>query len=513
MSDSHTEIGVSNNRRIAKNTIMLYVRMLVMMLVSLVTSRVYLKTLGETDFGIFNIVGGLVLSFAFISSTMQIATQRFLNYVMAKEDEYSVKKVFNVSLLIYFLISAIILVIAETIGLWFLNSKMNIPPERLIAANWVYQFSVLGFVFQMIRIPYNATIIAYEEMSFYAYFSIFEAILKLGTAFFVVFFGFDKLVVISSLTAIVYLVVFIGYKVYCNKKYDITHFKWIWDKKIIVEMSKYSGWSLYGAGCIMSSNQGVDLVVNYFWGVTVNAALGIASQLSHAINMLVSNFQIAYNPQLVKLYAQDKFSEFNLLIRRAAKFSFFLLLYAFIPFFLCSSDILHLWLGVYPSYTNDFVRLMLIYVLLDSLQAPLWLSALASGKIKKYQIVTGTIILMNIPIVFLLMKFGLPPQFAWGCRILISVILFIARVWYLKSHMGFQFRLFLQNTVFRCFFVLAVSLILPYMVYYYTNDGIVQILFVLLVNLFSVTISVFFFGLTSAERVVIGSYIRKITKR
>ena len=489
----------TSNIRIAKNTVMLYIRMLVMMVVTLITSRIYLRTLGETDFGIQNIVSGIVLAFTFISSTMQIATQRFLNYEMGKGDEKSVSKIFNVSLLLYLIISLGIIVLSETIGLWFLNNKMNIPSDRMVAANWVYQFAIASFVFQMLRIPYNATIIAYEQMNFYAYFSIFEAILKLGAAFLVIYIPFDKLILVSLFTMIVYLAITICYMIYCNLHYTITKIKLYWDTKTIKKLSSFSGWSLYGSACIMGSNQGVDIVINLFWGVTVNAALGIASQLSHAINQLVSNFQVAYNPQLVKLYSQERFHEFFLLIQRSSKFSFFLLLYAFIPLFFCSDYILELWLGKYPAYTLEFVRLMLIYVLIDSLQAPLWLSVIATGKIKQYHLITGTILLLNIPIIYLLMSLGLSPLYAWGCRIFISVILFIIRLLYLHKIVGFVIFDYLKTTILPAILVLSISILFPI---YISNAffGLKNLIIVFFSTLIIVSLLIFSIGMKKNEK-------------
>lgn len=511
MSSFTLNTNTTSNKRIAKNTLMLYIRMLVMMIVSLITSRVYLQALGETDFGIFNIVGGLVLSFSFISSTMQVATQRFLNYEMGKGDEESVRNVFNVSMIIYIGISIIVITLAETVGIWFLNTKMNIPEDRMIIANWVFQLSIIGFVFQMLRIPYNASIIAYENMNFYAYFSICEAILKLGAAMAVLYVGVDKLLAVSFFTTIVYFTITAGYKIYCNRKYSITKFRFKWDKQTAIQISSFSGWSLYGSGCIMGANQGVDLVLNFFWGVTVNAALGIASQLSHAINQLVSNFQVAYNPQLVKLYAQNKTSELFSLIRKSSKFSFFLLLYAFVPIFFCSDYILHLWLGRVPEYTEIFVRLMLIYVLIDSLQAPLWLSVLATGDIKKYHLITGTMMLVNIPLVFVLMKLGLSPLYAWLSRIVINCLIFVERLVYLKFKMGFPIGSYIKTTIIPCTTVLL--LIIPSSII--TSglfDDTLRLVILLASNTIIVSVLILLLGLDKEERKSVLGYIKKIRK-
>lgn len=489
----------TSNKRIAKNTIMLYIRMIVMMVVSLITSRVYLSSLGETDFGIFNVVGGLVISFAFISNTLQLATQRFLNYEMGRGDDVKVQKIFSICVILYLIVSIVFLLIAETMGLWFLNQVMNIPNNRIVVANWVYQFAVIGFVFQMIRIPYNATIIAYEEMNFYAYFSIFEAVIKLVAAYVVYWVAIDKLFVVSSLTMLVYLLITFGYFWYCNRKYPITHFRWSWNKEKVKELASYSGWNMYGSGCIMVQNQGVDLIVNYFFGVAVNAALGIVGQLSNAINQLASNFQVAYNPQLVKLYAQGRKDSMNQLICQASKLSFFLLLYAVIPFFFCSDYLLYLWLGEYPNYTDGFVKIMLVYVLFDSMQAPLWLTVLATANIKKYQIITGSILLVTLPLVYFSMYLGGSPLFAWGIRVAIMFVLFVVRLLYLKKYLQFEISIFLTHSVFKCIVVLLFSIIPPLLISSLIC-GFVQLISVSLIGVFSISISIYMFGITKEEK-------------
>lgn len=255
-----------DNKRIAKNSLMLYIRMIIIMLVTLFTSRVYLQSLGETDFGIFNIVGGIVVMFSFVSNTMQLATQRYLNYSMGNGKERDVREVFNVSMILYIAVSVAVLFFAETLGLWFLNTQMNIPPGKIVVANWVYQFSIVGFVFQTLRIPYNAVIIANERMSAYAYFSIVEALLKLGSALAVLFFVTNKLLLVSCLTMAAYFVMTVIYKLYCNKKFNITHFEFLWNRTVAKDLVSFSGWSLFGALANLSGTQGVNIILNIFGG-------------------------------------------------------------------------------------------------------------------------------------------------------------------------------------------------------------------------------------------------------
>lgn len=492
-------MGNCDNRRIAKNSIMLYIRMLVIMLVSLFTSRVYLQTLGETDFGIFNIVGGLVVLFSFISNTMQLATQRYLNYSMGKNNEQAVCDVFNISMLLYAFVSCLILILAETIGLWFLNCQMNIPTNRLMVANWVYQFALLGFIFQMLRIPYNAAIISKEKMSVYAYFSIIEALLKLGAAMIIVYVGIDKLFLVSLLTMLIYIIMTFIYKIYCNIKYDFTRFRFTWKKDVVKDLASFSGWNLFGSIANLSGNHGVNLILNIFWGVTVNAALGIAAQLTAAVNQLVSNFQTAYNPQLVKLYASGDINAFNKLIFNSSKLSFFLMLYAFIPVYLCADYILKLWLGNFPTYTVEFTKLILCFSLVDAISAPLWLSVQAVGNIRNYQILMSVLIISNLPITFLLMKMGYSPLYAWGVRVAVNVITYLVRIFYLRNLFVFPSLVYIKKVVLPSLLILLLSFILPSML----NglfEGFVNLSIVTISSFLSTTILIGIFGLEKNEK-------------
>lgn len=499
----------TDNKRIAKNSMMLYIRMLVIMVVSLFTSRVYLKTLGETDFGIFNIVGGLVVLFSFISNTMQLATQRYLNYSMGKNDVQAICDIFNISMLLYGCISLIVLVLAETIGLWFLNTQMNVPVDRVVVANWVYQFALIGFIFQMLRIPYNAAIISKEKMSVYAYFSIIEAILKLGAAIIVVYVGIDKLLLVSFLTTVTYIVMTITYKIYCNVQYEFTKLRFTWKKNMAKDLAGFSGWSLFGSIANLGGNHGVNLILNIFWGVTVNAALGIATQLTAAVNQLVSNFQTAYNPQLVKLYAAGDVDAFNKLIFNSSKLSFFLMLYAFIPVYLCADFILKLWLGNVPEYTVEFTRLILCFSLIDAISAPLWLSVQAVGKIRNYQILMSVLIIANLPVTYVLMKMGYSPLYAWDVRVGVNIITYLVRIFYLKRLFMFPSFDYIKKVVFPSFVILILAFILPSMlngIY----QGFLNLVLVTIISIISSTILIGIIGLGKREKIVLKKKI--ITK-
>ncbi len=324
----------SKTKQIAKNTSLLYFRMLITMIVTLYTSRIVLNTLGIEDFGIYNIIGGVIILFTFLNVAMSNTTQRFLSFELGRNDMEQLKKTFSMSMTAHISIALIVFLLSETVGLWFINTQLNIPAERMNAANWVYQFSILTFVFQIIRVPYNASIIAYERMSFYAYISIIEVILKLAVVFLLQKGGFDKLIFYSILLFIVSIIILYAYKVYCNKKFKISRYYFFWDGSLYKNIMSFSGWSLMGSVASISANQGINILLNIFFGVAVNAAMGIANQVNGALNSFVVNFQTAFKPQIVKSYAEGDKKYLTQLILQTSKFSFFLFFIVSIPILL-----------------------------------------------------------------------------------------------------------------------------------------------------------------------------------
>ena len=402
-----------NNKRIAKNTLLLYMRMFVMMFTALFTSRIVLQVLGETDYGIYNIIGGVVVLFSFLNSALLQATQRFLNFNLGKKDEETTHKVFCMSLNSYFILSVIFLILGETIGLWFVDTQLNIPENRMHAAHWVYQFSLLTFVINLIRVPYNATIIAYERMDFYAYLSLGEVVLKLIVVYLLYITTFDKLVFYSFLYTLVPLFITLLYKLYCNRHFPISHYKRFWDKNMFNQLFSFSGWSLLGNLANLAASQGLNILINIFYGVTVNTALGIANQISSNVFHFISNFQVAFNPQIVKSYAANETERLNSLIFSSSKLSFFLLFIIAFPLILNMDFVLNLWLVDVPQYTAIFSRLILCFFLIEALSAPLWMFVQATGRIRNYQILMGILIFLNFPLAYLVLKYGFPVYYVW----------------------------------------------------------------------------------------------------
>lgn len=493
------EAKLENNKRIAKNTIMLYIRMFLTMLVSFYTSRIILEALGVEDFGIYNIVGGVVVFFSFLNNAMASATQRFLNYELGQNDLQNVKKTFSMSLTVHISIAILVFILAETLGLWFLNEYLNIPQNRIYEANWIYQFSILTCCVQIIRIPYHSCIIAYEKMSFYAYIGIIEVLLKLIIVYLLYCFNFDKLVFYGILVFVVTTIISILYKIYCNKMFVVSHYNFFWDTKMYKNLISFSGWSLFGSIANVSVQQGINILLNIFWGVTVNAGLGIANQVTNAIYSFVSNFQIAFNPQIIKSYASGENVYFINLIFKASKYSYFLLFLISMPFLICTDFILDIWLNFVPEYTIYFCRLTIIFMLIDAMAAPLWTSIQATGNIRNYQILMGGMILINLPLIYMVLYYGFPPKSALIVRVVINILTFIIRLVYLKLKIKFPVLLYLQNVICPILIVSFISIPFPVLInQYYT--GLTSLLLTTLSFLFLSVLFIIIIGLDKSEK-------------
>ena len=493
----------SANKRIAKNTLMLYIKMGVTMLVSLYTSRVVLQTLGVDDFGIYNVVGGVVVLFSFLNAAMSSATQRFLNFELGKKDLVQVARVFSMSLTVHLVIAGTVLILAETIGLWFLNSELNIPSERMIAANWVYQFSVASTLLGIMLVPYNATIIAYERMAFYAWASIINVFLRLGIVYLLVIGSWDKLILYAILTFAVGVIMQIIHILYCRFSFPQTsRYKFFRDQKLFRELISFSGWSLFGGVANMSASQGLNMVLNIFCGVTVNAAMGIANQVNVAVYQFVSNFQTAFNPQIIKQYSSGEHGSFIQLIFRASKFSYFMMFLVSFPIILNADFILRIWLGNTPELTASFVKWTLVFAMLESLAGPLWMSIQATGKIKNYQIIVSCFIFANLPLAILLMWCGLPPVWVLICRSGINFLTILWRVFYLRKRINLPSWRYLYEVLWRALKVSVIAAIIPTLIWLYMSDcaGWIRLVFTTVLFFVCMLFSVWLVGFERNER-------------
>lgn len=448
---------MSNSSRIAKNTLALYFRQILIMLVSLYTVRVVLNTLGAEDYGIYNVVAGVVVLFSFVNNAMATSVQRFLNFYLGKNDTEKTRNVYSASLVIHGIICLIFIVLSETFGLWFVNAKLNIPTGRSNAAFWCYQAAVITTLANIMRVPYNAVIIAYEKMSFFAGLSIVEAILKLAVVFLLKITPLDKLVFYSFLLAGVSFIILAIYKFYCNKNFEIAHYKKVQDKGLGKELVSFSGWSLFGAVANVANTQGTNIVLNIFTNVTVNAAMGIANQVNAAVYSFVSNFQIAFNPQLVKSYAAGEKEEFQMLVFRTSKFSFLLLWLIVLPLSLNLETVLTLWLKNVPDYSVGFVQLILVCSLVDCMTYPIAVAVQASGNIKFYQIIISCFIFANLPLSILFLFLGMSPYSVLFIRFFLCLLILVFRVVYLTFSQSFPVRNFIFQVLLKCAFIVAVS--------------------------------------------------------
>lgn len=497
-----TRDNTKNNKRIAKNTILLYIRMILIMAVSLYTSRIILNALGIQDYGIYNIIGGIVILFTFINNALVTSTQRFLNFEIGKDSKEEANKVFNSSLVIHIVIAVIFIGLAETIGLAFFKNFIQIPKERINAASVVYQLSVLTTVINFLRTPYNAAIIAYEKMKIYAYISIVEVLLKLLAVYLLYLFS-DRLITYSVIITIIALIIWLIYFIYCRLRFDICKFRINFNKTHIKSIACFSGWNLFGSAANISADQGSNIILNSFFGVTVNAAVGISSQVNTAVYQFVSNFQTAFNPQIIKSYAANDKEYFISIILNTSRYSFFLLAMLALPIIVCCNSIMQIWLTDVPPYSTDFCRLMLVFSLIDALQGPLWISAQATGKIKKYQILISSIILLNIPLSYFMVYLTHNPLITITVRVFINVVAAIARVIFLNKLYGFPIVKYLKEVIVPCLVVFILALPIPYYLYSSINNPIYSTIIGVSTSFLVLFILILCLGITKQEKKLI----------
>lgn len=503
----------SNNSRIAKNTILLYFRMFFTMAVSLYTSRVVLNVLGIDDFGIYNVVGGVVSMPNVICGSLSASISRYITFELGKQNLHKLIRLFSTSVTIQILMSVLILLLAETFGLWFLNKKMVIPADRLYAANWVFQFSLATFVVNLISVPYNAAIIAHEKMSAFAYISVLEVISKLLVAYAISLSPFDKLILYAFLLMTVAILIRLVYGWYCKLHFQECHYKFILDKHLFRQMFSFAGWNFIGSASGIMRDQGTSIVLNLFGGPSINAARGIAIQVSNAIQGFVTNFMTAVNPQITKSYAAGNHEYVSSLISKSAKYSFFILLIIVVPVINNSNYILHLWLDIVPDYTAIFVQLVLIFILSESLANPLITAMLATGKIRNYQIVVGFLQFLNLPISYVLLRIGLKPYYVYIVLIIMSVICEFARMLMLNRIMDFSVKDFLVNVYFKACMIGAISILLPYYLFDMRADSFGTFLLNVSLCVLSTVVLIIFLGLNNQERVFLKRIILKIVDR
>lgn len=503
--------NTQKTKQIAKNTMVLYVRMIVTMLITLFSSRIVLQALGVSDFGLYNVVGGIVALISFLRASLASSTQRFISYEIGRNDTVQLKKVFSISVSTHILISVLILIMAETLGLWFLNNYIQIPLGRENAAFWIYQFSVVSLCISAITIPYSADVISHERMSYYAFVSIIEAIMKLAFAYALFLFGTDKLILYGGLMMLINFIDFFLYYGYCRRKFNETKYEFYFDKQLFKQIFSFSGWTVFGQLSVIGANQGTSILINMFHGLAANAAIGISQQVNNAISGLTANFHTAFQPQLTKSYAANDYDYMNSLICKTSKISYFLLFLAAIPIVVNIDLILKIWLGEnVPIYTSQFCVLFLATSLCNAISAPLWTSIYATGQIRNYQIVTSLIFLSDILIVYLLFfYFGCSPVVAMEVKLIINVLIVLVRVLYTKKVVpGFSVLIYIKKCLTQVFLVTIITVTLSSLIFLFEFDKIERLLLSIPLLIISCLVS-FRIGFSIQERQYLVSIINK----
>ena len=494
--------AVENNKRIAKNSIILYVRFLFTMAVNLYTSRVVLSVLGVDDFGLYAVVTSAITIFFFLNASMVGATSRFLTFELGKKDLVQLKKTFSASLTTHIVIALVIVILGETIGLWYLENRMVVPENRMTAVRWVYQLAIISSTATIIQSPYNASILAHERMNVYAYIEIFNTCLKLGIVYLLTIGNLDKIILYAILTLGVSIVILTTYIIYCLLHFEECKYKFEWDKKIIYPMLSFSGWNLLTNGAYSLSTQGIQIILNIFFANAINAAYGIAMQIHSAFYSLAMSFLMAVKPQIVKYYAEDRVLEMENLTINATKFSFLFLFSFSFPVMLEMDFVLDLWLKQPPEFATIFCRLFLIIVLLTVLSENIFRCIQATGKMKTQSIYVGGLLTLIPVIAYLFFKLGnttpyMPLLIALG----VYIMTFFARL--IIAHRlipQVSVSRFLKKVVLTSFIIVFISSILPLFAHYSIDGGFFRFVLVVLSSISSVAIATYYIGLSRQMR-------------
>ena len=500
-----------NNKRIAKNTLLLYVRMLFTMAVSLFTSRVILNTLGVEDYGIYNVVGGIVTMFSVLSGSLSSSISRFITFELGKGNIERLKTIFSTGVNIQLGMSVLIIIIAEAVGIWFLNAKMNIPADRMVAANWVFQCAILTFVLNLLSVPYNAAIIAHEKMSAFAYISVVEVSLKLIIVYMLMISPFDRLETYAVLLLLVGAVIRFIYGYYCKRHFEECTYHFVFDKPVLKEMTGFAGWNFLGNGAYMLNTQGVNILMNLYFGVAVNAARGIATQVDAALKQFVNNFTTAVNPQITKSYAQGDLDYMHKLVCRSAKFSAFLMMFFAVPIILETNTILTIWLKTVPDYAVIFLQWIIISSFMDTVLAnSLVTSMFATGKIKRYQIIVTTVGCLVFPLSWIAFKLGFEPQVGYILYFFIYTILLFVRLYLLKDMVKLPVMMYIREVLYKLAPVIVVGFAIPGILILTMDAGWLRLILVCLLSVLVTAASEYFIGLSNKEKDFVAEKIKLV---
>lgn len=489
-----------SNKRIAKNTLLLYMRQLLIMVVSLYTSRVVLKALGVTDFGIYNVVAGVVTMLSFVMHTMASATQRYLAYDLAGGNEKRLKETFGLVMITYIVLAVVTVFLAESVAVWFLNNEMTIPPDRMCAANWVLQFAILTFLAHIFSAPYLSVIIAHEQMDVYAYVSVADAILRLLIVYLLQVFLYDRLIVYSVLMFASSLVITLCYMIYCNRRFHESRFSFFYDKNRLYEMTAFAWWNMIGSLANVLRSQGINILLNMFFTPAVNAARGIAYQVNSAITSFAHNFYTAAKPQIIKSHACGEDVRMRKLITSSSKLAFFLLLLISLPIALNSQYIMSLWLVNPPEYTSLFVELVLLNALAEVFSLPLVTGLQATGNIKSLQLSVSVIYLLNLPISYFFLKMGYAPETPMIINLALVAVAMVPRLLLCHRFYNLSISKFVVDVLLRVWAVAFVCYAIGKFLYGDSTDTILRFVIVTIILWVIILLLALILGLSNSER-------------
>ena len=490
-----------NNKSIAKNSILLYLRMFFLMVISLFTSRVILQTLGVEDFGIYNAVGGFVALFAVVSQSLSSASSRFLTFAMGEGGDVKLGKVFSSTLIIHIVLAIIIVLLAEAVGVWFVNHKMVIPEDRLVAANWTFQFSVFSSCTTIITVPHNAAIIAHEKMDVFAYISIFEGVSKLLICYLLLVSPIDRLVFYALLMLCVNIISRGLFVLYCLRRFPETHSSFSFDRDLLKELFGFAGWNFIGSSSAILRDQGGNVLVNIFFGPVINAARAVANQVLHVVQGFVESFMTAIRPQITKSYASGEHDYMMTLIFYGSRLSYYLLLLLCLPILINTDYLLHLWLKNVPDHSVLFVQLILIFILIESISYTLITAQQATGVIRNYQLFVGGLQLMNVPVSYLFLKLGGVPETIMYVAIFFSICCLCARI-FMLSRNSIQLRVkdFITQVILNVAVVSFVAAIIPVILKLFLKDNLWSFLLGSSACIISTIVSIYYIGFNNKER-------------
>ena len=499
--------------RVMRNTALLYFRMALMMCINLYTSRVVLQVLGVEDYGIFYVVWGIAYILNFINSSMTASTQRFLNFELGTGNKQRLREIFITSVHIHFILSLLLVLLCETGGVWFLTEKMVIPDERRMAAMWCFQLSIVTAVAEVMSCPYQSVIIAREKMSAFAYISILDAFLKLAIVGMLLLTGYDRLIVYAILYTCEKLLIRLVYNIYCKRHFEESRYQWFYEKGLFRKMLSFAGWSMLGNLSYVLNSQGLNMLLNVFFGPIVNAAQAAASQAKNAVYQFSRNFQIAINPQITKSYAAEQLHEMHLLIFRGSRLTFCLLLILCLPLMVEAPMVLGLWLKEVPEGTADFLILLLVVLIVQQMSSPLIAAIQATGEIKKFQIISGGLMILVVPVAYVVLKMGGAPWTVFATYLLISILAYIATIRIVLPQIQMSVKDYALHVLKPCLFVLLLSLIVPAIMMQLTDTGIWLSLLTIAITVISTGVLCYTIGLDKDIRVMIKEKVYKIIKK